>query len=221
MTAAIGLHRVLGLPQPWTPAKEPTPLIIYGGSSAVGAFAIKLAQLSNVHPIIAIAGRACDFVSSLLKTDEGDAVIDYRKGNVAEAVQRAVKNAGITTGVHHGFDAISESGCSEALLKVLEPEGRLAYVLPLKEGVLESAPGVKSGLVISGEPWELMGPSPGARDFGYMMMRYFSRGLDKGVLRGHPYEVVPGGLNSLQKVLDDLKAGKQSGFKYLLKVGET
>ena len=221
MTAAIGLYRVLGLPQPWTPAKEPTPLIIYGGSSAVGAFAIKLAQLSNIHPIIAVAGRASPFVSSLLESGKGDAVVDYRKGNVVESLQEALKDAGVTASVHYAFDAISEPGCSEALLKVLESTGTLAYVLPLKDGVLESAPEVKSGLVISGEPWELMGPSPGARDFGYMMMRFFSRGLDNGTLKGHPYEVVPGGLNSLQKVLEDLKAGKQSGLKYLLKVGET
>ena len=221
MTAAIGLYRVLGLPQPWTPAKEPIPLIIYGGSSAVGAFAIKLAQLSNIHPIIAVAGRASPFVSSLLENDKGDVVIDYRKDNVVETLQKVVKDAGVTAGVHHALDAISEPGCSEALLKVIDSKSRLAYVLPLKEGVLESAPGVKSDLVMSGEPWELMGPSPGARDFGYMMMRYFSRGLDKGTLKGHPYEVVPGGLNSLQKVLEDLKAGRQSGVKYLLKIGET
>ena len=221
MTAALGLYRVLRLPQPWTPAEEPTPLIIYGGSSAVGAFAIKLAQQSNIHPIIAIAGRAGPFVSSLLDSSKGDAVIDYRKGDVTGAMQRALKDAGITTGALCAFDAIAEPGCAKAILKVLDPKGRLAYVLPLKEGVLESAPGVKSGLVVSGEPWELLGPSPGGRDFGYMMMRYFSRGLDIGTLTGHPYEVVPGGLSSLQKVLDDLKAGKQSGLKYLLKVGES
>ena len=187
----------------------------------MGAFAIKLARQSSIHPIIAVAGRASPFVSSLLDSSKGDAVIDYRKGDVVEAVQKALKDARVTGGAHYAFDAIAEPGCAEALLKVLHPKGRLAYVLPLKEGVLESAPEVKSGLVVSAEPWELLGPSPGGKDFGYMMMRYFSRGLDTGTLKGHPYEVVPGGLHSLQKVLDDLKAGKQSGVKYLLKIGET
>jgi NADPH:quinone reductase len=36
MTSAIGLHLRLGLPMPWRPAKEETPLVVYGGASAVG-----------------------------------------------------------------------------------------------------------------------------------------------------------------------------------------
>lgn len=35
MTAAVGLYLKLGLPEPWTPAVAPLPLIIYGASSAV------------------------------------------------------------------------------------------------------------------------------------------------------------------------------------------
>jgi NADPH2:quinone reductase len=36
MTSAIGLHQRLGLPTPWSPAKEEIPLVVYGGASAVG-----------------------------------------------------------------------------------------------------------------------------------------------------------------------------------------
>jgi NADPH:quinone reductase-like Zn-dependent oxidoreductase len=52
MTAAIALYQQHKLPLPWLPAKEKIPLIVYGGSSAVGAFAIKLAKLSKISPII-------------------------------------------------------------------------------------------------------------------------------------------------------------------------
>lgn len=50
MTSAVALFYDLRLPIPITPAREPTPLIIHGGSSAVGAFTIKLASLANIHP---------------------------------------------------------------------------------------------------------------------------------------------------------------------------
>jgi NADPH2:quinone reductase len=36
MTAALGLHLRLDLPEPWKPAKEKIPLVVYGGASAVG-----------------------------------------------------------------------------------------------------------------------------------------------------------------------------------------
>ncbi len=52
MTAAIALYQQHKLPLPWLPAKENIPLVVYGGSTAVGAFAIKLAKLSKISPII-------------------------------------------------------------------------------------------------------------------------------------------------------------------------
>lgn len=53
------------------------PLIVYGASGAVGAYAIKLAQTSNIHLIIAVAGRAQPFVETLITREKGDIIIDY------------------------------------------------------------------------------------------------------------------------------------------------
>lgn len=35
MTAAVGLYLRMGLPEPWKPAAERIPLIVYGASGAV------------------------------------------------------------------------------------------------------------------------------------------------------------------------------------------
>ncbi|CAN8096259.1 unnamed protein product [Discula destructiva] len=35
LTAAVGLYRHLGLPQPWKPATHPTPLVVPGGLSGI------------------------------------------------------------------------------------------------------------------------------------------------------------------------------------------
>jgi NADPH:quinone reductase-like Zn-dependent oxidoreductase len=56
------MFRNLKLPTPWNPATTSTPFVIYGASSAVGSFAIKLARNSNIHPIIAIAGKGSHYV---------------------------------------------------------------------------------------------------------------------------------------------------------------
>ena len=60
LTAVLSLFRRQHLPPPWAPRSkdaELIPLIIYGASSALGAFAVKLAKATNVHPIIAIYGE--------------------------------------------------------------------------------------------------------------------------------------------------------------------
>jgi len=93
ITAAIGLYKHLRVPQPYNPTLEKTPFIVCGGSSAVGAFAIKLARSSNIHPSIAIAGRGKDFVSSLVDPTKGDIVLDYRDGT--KAVAASIRKLGL------------------------------------------------------------------------------------------------------------------------------
>ncbi|KAI9878974.1 MAG: hypothetical protein M1830_010028 [Pleopsidium flavum] len=221
MTAAVSLYRTLPLPQPWTPAQSPIPLIVYGASSAVGAFAVKLAKQSNIHPIIAVAGKGCDFVSTLLDTSKGDAVIDYRPGpdSLFRSIRGALAAAKVSD-VGYAFDAISEHGSYEVCGKFIRPGGMLAHVLPLDDG-FRLPEGATANLTMVGDVHNVFGEKPGAKDFGCTYMRAFGRGLEAGTLSGHPFEVVPGGLDGIQTGLENLKAGKASALKYLFRIGET
>lgn len=57
LTAAVALYVDMKLPEPFnigktgTAVKERVPILIYGVSSAVGAFAAKLARLSGLGPM--------------------------------------------------------------------------------------------------------------------------------------------------------------------------
>src|SRR5690348_5672916 len=78
-------------------------------NTSQGAFAIKLARLSNIHPIIAISGRGQKFVEGLIDRSKGDTIVDYRNGD--EAVITGIKDAlkaNIISETHHAFDAVSE-----------------------------------------------------------------------------------------------------------------
>jgi NADPH:quinone reductase-like Zn-dependent oxidoreductase len=75
LTAVIGLYFHLHLPPPLNPTLPPTPFIIYGAASAVGAFAVKMARMSNIHSIIAVAGRGIPFVETLIDRSMRDVVI--------------------------------------------------------------------------------------------------------------------------------------------------
>jgi hypothetical protein len=46
------------------------------------------------------------------------------------------------------------------------------------------------------------------QEFGFVYFRWFGKVLKEGLFKGHPFEVVPGGLRGVEKGLNDLKAGK-------------
>ncbi|KAF2822679.1 GroES-like protein [Ophiobolus disseminans] len=213
MTSAIGLFLRLGLPDPWTPVKDgvETPLIVYGGASAVGAYAIKLASLANIHPIIAVAGRGIPFVQSLLDASKGDAVVDYRDGD--EEVVNGIKEKLNGRKCEYAFDATSEKGSYTNIVQVLESTGRLTLVLPGKkyEGIPES---IQKSITSVGEAHK------GDKEFAHVYFKYMARGLKEGWFSPHPHEVVAGGLGGVETGLRWLKEGKASGVKYVFKIGE-
>ncbi|RMZ73029.1 alcohol dehydrogenase [Pyrenophora seminiperda CCB06] len=240
MTAAIGLHKLTGMPEPWQPATSPCPLVVYGGASAVGAFVIKLAQRANIHPIIAVAGRAAPFVETLIDRSKGDAIVDYRKGN--DALVKDIKDALNGQKLHYAFDAISEHGSGANIAQVIEHQGgEITFVLPGSMDKINPEDVQKQGTSGSnsertwkhamrkheGVPESVtqhvmsVGSSHGAdADYAFIMFRYMARGLTQGWFSPHPYEVVPGGLDGVEKGLRDLQDGKASGVKYVFQVGQ-
>jgi NADPH2:quinone reductase len=220
LTAAMALYIYMDLRPPYLPplGQKKAPILIYGVSSAVGAFAAQLARISGVGPIIGVAGRAGDFAKSL-----ADYVVDYRKGEdaVVAAIEEILTIEGVGSKVPYVFDAISGEGSFEATARIINPRGgRVAATLPPelfakdKEN-FKYPPGVKAAVA----------PVPSAhstnKDFAYVWSRYLSRLLEDGRLKAHPYTVVPGGLAGVLTGLKNLKEGKASGEKYVYRIEET
>jgi len=121
LAAAISLFRRQSLPAPWSPlplSNTSTPLVIYGASSALGCFAIKLASLAHIHPIIAVCGSSKDYVRTLLDDSKGDKIVDYKQGVDAwkEEVQRHLVGQRPPM---NALDAISANGTWIPLAQVL------------------------------------------------------------------------------------------------------
>jgi NADPH:quinone reductase-like Zn-dependent oxidoreductase len=129
MTAALSLYQVLRFSLPWLPATKPTPLVVYGASSGVGAYVIKLPTLSNIHPIIAVAGKGKLLVETLIDRSKGDTILDYRESD--DALVSRIHRALGGRKIEHAYDAISEKSSFVNVGKVIEPEtGLLTVVLP-------------------------------------------------------------------------------------------
>lgn len=230
MTAAIGLYNGLKLPPPWQPSLTPTPLIVYGAAGAVGAFTIKLAQASNIHPIIAVAGKGAHFVETLITRSKGDTVVDYRNGDraVVSGIKDALKNAGLAD-VKYAYDTVSESNSYQNICEVLAKEGKIILVIPgrLYKDIPEH---IEKHIMNFGDVYKAISPdSPegkagittGTKDFSYVFFRMFSRGLEEGWLTPHPHQIIPGGLDGIEKGLNLLKNGQVSATKLVFRIDES
>jgi NADPH2:quinone reductase len=216
----MALYADMKIPAPWEvfAGEKTVPLLIYGVTSAVGAFAAKFARLSGCYPIIGIAGRSGDFAKTLV-----DYYIDYRNGEeaIVAAVTEVLAKEGLGNKVSNVFDAISESGSLETTLSFLDLNGgKVSTVLPsalfAREGEnFKYPPSVKA--YNSACIWVHLTH----KDFGYIWSRYLGRLLEDGRLKGHPYEVIPGGLNGVLTGLQKLKNGEASGVKYVYRIEET
>lgn len=235
MTAALSLYKLQGLPAPWFPrtsSAPPIPLIIYGASSSLGSFAIKLAKLSNIHPIIAICGSSQSYVKTLLDPSKNDAVIDYREG--VDAMKVAVEEALGGLRAYHALDAISSKGTWIPLSQMLAPGGQVSVVSGANRYDDSDIPsGVEFmytyvGMVHSGAYVPTMPKQPAdkeavesAPEFARVMFRYLSHALAKGTFEGHPFEVIPGGLGGVENGLRELKKGNAKGRKFVYRISET
>lgn len=214
LTAAVGLFssEQLALPEPWAPATTPTPLLVYGGASAVGSYVIKYAQRSNIHPIIAVAGRGTEYVESIIDRSKGDTIVDYRNGD--EALIKSIRDALKGEKLLHAYDAVSTKESVLNVAKVIDSNGKFTTVLP-HDKYPEIPESVDKRMTMVGSVHEK------EEDLGLVHCRYITRGLAEGWYRGHPYEVVPGGLEGIQTALTNLKEGKASAIKYVFRIADT
>jgi NADPH:quinone reductase len=223
LTAAMALYNDMRLPTP-SDIKAPTnggkqiPLLIYGVTSACGAFAAKLARLSGFHPLIGIAGRASEFAGTLV-----DHVIDYREGEDAmvAAIETALSKEGFGKKAPYVLDAISESGSFEATLRFIDHEGGTVRTLLPPEMFAKDKDNFKWPTGVDGGLSRVPNVHSISKDFGFVWLRYIGRLLADGRLSAHPYEVIPGGLHGVLEGLHKLKDGKASGVKYVYKIDET
>jgi hypothetical protein len=165
-------------------------------------------------------------------------LIDYRIG--VEEMKKAVKEKLNGLECHHAFDTISARGKGTwiPISQMLSSStGRETTYLSVVSGAnkydeAEIPEGVQVvytyvGTVHAGAYKAAMPKQPKEQEFvksdpewGFVLFRYLARMLADGRLTGHPFEVIDGGLNGVEKGLNLLKAGKAKGAKFVFKVGE-
>ncbi|KAF5680000.1 nadph2:quinone reductase [Fusarium heterosporum] len=231
-TSVCALFQELEIPEPWSPLAKSTnkrPLLIYGASTATGAFAIKLAAAANVHPIIAVGSQRSAFVKSFLDESKGDTLVDYTEhkteDDLIKAIQEAFKSSGAPEGrCWKAFDSVSEDDTVRTVSKAIAGPPDASGHKPRMTNILHKSPieGVDPSVeIVDSMVGQVHNKNENDKLVGLTWGVAFSRGLREGWLTSHPYTVGKNGLEGLSEGLKGLRNGKTRAQKFLTIMGET
>ena len=139
---------------------------------------------------------------------------------------------------HHALDAISGKGTWIPISQMLNPSTspQTSYLsvvsgankyeepeIPKSVEIVYTYVGTahfgayKSGMVKQPTDKEFVASD---KEWTYVFYKYAAKMLADGTLTGHPFEIVPGGLDGVEEGLKRLKRGEAKGVKFVFKVGE-
>lgn len=199
-TASAGLYQDdhLGLPHPSTSPKDTGKVIlVWGGSSSVGAVAVQLAKASGLEVFSTASKHNHDFVQDLGASQ----VFDYNDSSIVEHITKAIKSSGKEfAGV---YDSIALDDSQKASAEILMQAGgskKMTTTLPPSKDLPE---GVQANGVFA---VTIYGPHKHVGED--VVGRYVPGALKSKQLRALPQPLVVGkGLEHVQKGLDTNKKG--------------
>ncbi|KAL6244670.1 hypothetical protein RBB50_008198 [Rhinocladiella similis] len=225
LTAAITLFRRQGFAAPWdreSPYRNKKPLLLYGATTALGTYTIKLAKMAGIGPIIGIGGGSSEYVLSLL--DEQDVFLDYRSG-----MEKVKRDVGSFAKQHNwkllnGIDAFTEKQTWVDVSQMLD--GGILSVFSSANSYDESAIPENVQIVYTyvgtghegaykpGMPKQATSKdTEGDVDFAGKFFDWVGEMCREGRFSGHSFEVVPHGLRGVADGLNRLKNGQARGKK--------
>ncbi|KAJ4335719.1 hypothetical protein N0V95_008822 [Ascochyta clinopodiicola] len=212
-TVGQGLYQTLGLPLPPAKVSEPTPVLIYGASTATGTLAVQFAKLSGAEVYATASPHNFDLVKKL----GADHVFDYNDAECGEKIRKASNDK-----LKLAFDCIAEHGSEKICAAAIGSEG--GHYSGLLPGPLENFPrkDVKHGWTFAytmiGEAFNEKVPAkPEDYEFGVKFWKAAEELFNSGKVKAHP-TLVRDGLEGVPQGLNDLKDGKVSGKKLVYRV---
>jgi NADPH:quinone reductase-like Zn-dependent oxidoreductase len=181
------------------------PILIWGGSSSVGAYAVQYAKLLGYTVFATSSPHNFEYVKSLGASQ----VFDYRDPEVTEKIRNATNGK-----LKIVFDSISEDGTALTSSKALSSEGgKLLVVNPAEEKFPENVQVIRT---FAADTF-----SEKARDIGKRTWAQVEEWLRSGTIKPNPVKIVENGLLGVEHGLDLQKNGKVSGQKLVYRIKDT
>ncbi|PKY03429.1 GroES-like protein [Aspergillus campestris IBT 28561] len=217
VTVGQGLYQSLKLALPTAPRETPEPLLIYGGSTATGTLAIQFAKLSGYRVLTTCSPHNFGLVQGL----GADAVYDYHDPTSAAAIRAATGDR-----LQLVFDTIAiEDSAKYCDTAISTQGGEYSALLPVSVERENVNSRWTVGYTIMGEDF-MFGPDfwaarPEDKAFAEEFWTIAEPLLAAGIIKPHPIEVKPGGLQGVLDGLQLLQADKVSGKKLVYNISET
>ncbi|KAG2146085.1 chaperonin 10-like protein [Suillus bovinus] len=214
-TAIAGLygnHLEAGIDPPWVKCvsgHEPKkPIVILGGSSSVGSYAIQLARLSGFYPIVTTASPSNE---DLVRDYGATHFFDRRlSGNQLVAAINKVTDSPIRI----VFDAISVPKTQSIGWRLLAQNGIL--ILTLSASVKEDECKGRKVVLAAGSPH-----LPPNHELFRSSWTMVEKWLSEGVIQPNNHEILPNGLEGIIGGLERMRMGQVSGTKLVAHPQET
>ncbi|KAH7126006.1 chaperonin 10-like protein [Dactylonectria macrodidyma] len=205
ITMGQSLYQSLGFPQPDTPAKEPIPVLVYGGSIATGTLAIQFAKMSGLQTLVRDMGA--------------DLIFDYPSPDCATNIRTATNDH-----LGHVFDAVSTEDTAKLCCGAIGAQGgKYTSLTPIQKLLREDVSnGNRMAFTACGEAFRLgdeqVPAKPGDFDFSARFTRLAQELLFQSKFRTHPISQRQGWLAEVLHGLEEMRSGKVSGAKLVYKV---
>lgn len=208
VTAWSGWYSI-GLPRDTAyTAADKKGMLVWGGASSIGSAAVQIAKTMGFTVYVTASEKNHEYLKGL----GASGVFDYKSEDVVEKIVKAAKADGVT--IQAGFDATGQVRSCLDVLKEFKGDGtaKLATAVPPPEDSPKEE-GVEVKFVAA----------PGGEEartdhFHFVLGVWLKEKLEKGEFVPAPrVQVVEGGLESINKGLDELKKGV-SGVKLVLEV---
>ncbi|KAB8346028.1 hypothetical protein FH972_023080 [Carpinus fangiana] len=227
-TVGQALYQTLGLPWPdqsdagVAGAAAGDAVLVYGGSTATGLFALQLAKLSGLRVLTTCSPKNFD----LVKEFGADEAFDYSKGEGCSAAISAAAGGKLL----YAFDCISTGAsakiCADALSKTAaegQPRPHYTSLIPLEFPRDDVKSGYTLAYTVNGEPFEFrdgkkVPDSPEDFKFGVKFWAVVEKLIAEKKLKLFP-TVKEGGFEGVLQGLELLRKNKVSGQKLVYKIG--
>ncbi|KAK0302071.1 hypothetical protein LTR82_018010 [Friedmanniomyces endolithicus] len=230
VTAFHTISTDLGLPIPWpkpegyVPPRASEAILIWGGASSVGQYALQVLKYYGYRNIIATASPSHH---GYLKSLGAIRCFDYRDPNVVHDIGRDMGSLPLI------IDCIGSKAGTLAPISQLTGSGaKVAIMLPVivKASTDEAAPEY-SMEVESQAAWAPGVEARGVRTHFYLQNELFKEKLQseimptllaEGIVKPNRYELIEGNtlVERAQNALDKLRSGTVSGARLVWRVAE-
>lgn len=195
--------------QPGSSSSSNKAILVWGGSSSVGAVAVQLARASGVTVLATASARNLGALRSELGADH---VFDYKSASVVDDIVAAVKDLRDTRGVEFAgvFDAISEPEIFKAALGPIFDRLTAEKLISAKKLVMVLWPsGLPDDVQVKMVFAATLLPGHGYDEVTRVTWEEFvPEALETGVLKPLPPPLVAGkGLGAIQEGIDQNKKG--------------